>query len=66
MKKIECIIGKLLYYTKGVDNKFLVPLLTMATRNDTTKQDENNLQQFLYYMETNPNAVVRFHNSDMN
>ena len=65
LKRIDRIIGKLLYYTREVDNTRLVPLSTMATRNDPTKQDEKNLHQFLDYMATYPNAVVIFHASDM-
>ena len=37
----------------------------MATRNDPTKQDDKNKHQFLDYMAIYPNAVVRFHTSDM-
>ena len=50
---------------RGVDTTCLVPLSTMTTRNDPTKQDEKNLHQFLDYMATYPNAVVIFHASDM-
>ena len=37
----------------------------MTTKNDPTEQDEKILHQFLDYMATYPNAVVRFHASDM-
>ena len=37
----------------------------MATINDSTEQDEKNVDQFFDYMETYPNAVVQFHASDM-
>ena len=43
----------------------LVPLITMATRNYPTEQDEKNVHQLLDYMATYPNAVVRLHSSDI-
>ena len=47
VKRIECIIGKFLYYAMGVDNMLLFPLITMATINDPTKLYEKNIHQFL-------------------
>ena len=32
---------------------------------DSTEQDDNNENQFLDYIATHPNAVVRFHASDI-
>ena len=46
MKKIECIIGKFVYYARGVYNTFLVPLSTMATINDPTEQYEKTYTNF--------------------
>ena len=37
----------------------------MAKRGDTTEQYEENVHQFLDYMATYPNAVLRFHASYM-
>ena len=37
----------------------------MSRRRDPTEQDEKNIHQFLDYMATYPNAVVRFHATDM-
>ena len=65
VKVIELIIGKFLYCATRLDNTFLVPLITMATKNYPTEQDEKNVHQFLDYMGTHPNAVVRFHASDI-
>ena len=41
------------------------PLSTTARRSGTIEQDENNVHQFLDYMATYPNVVVRFHTSDI-
>ena len=65
VKQIEHIIGTLLYYTRGLDNTCLLKLRTMSTRSDPTEQYEKNVNQFLDYMATYPNAVVRFHVSAM-
>ena len=43
----------------------LVPLSTIAKRNDPTEQYEKNVHQCLDYMATYLNAVVRFHASDI-
>ena len=51
VKRIEHIIGKLLYCATGVDNMYLVPLNTTTTKNYPTEQYEKNVHQFLDYME---------------
>ena len=65
VKKIEQIIGKLLYYTCGVDNTCLVPLSSTSSIVEPTEQGNNNINQFLYYKKIHPDAVVQFHASDM-
>ena len=65
VKWIERIIGKFLYYATWVYNTCIVLFITMETISDPTLQDKKNLQQFLDYMAKYPNAVVRFHDSDM-
>ena len=37
----------------------------MSSIIDPTEQDEKNINRFLYYMETHPDAVVQFHASEM-
>ena len=49
---IKIIMVKLLYCATRLDNTFLVPLITMATKNYPTEQYEKNVHQFLDYMET--------------
>ena len=65
VKIIERIIGKFLYCATRLDNTCLVPLITMSTKHYPTEQDEKYAHQFLDYMTTHPNSVVRFHASDM-
>ena len=65
VKIIERIIGKFLYCATRLDNTCLVPLITMSTKHYPTEQDEKYVHQFLDYMTTHPNSVVRFHASDM-
>ena len=65
VKKIEHIIRKFLYYERGLEKIYLVTLSKMATIIYPIEQDEKNVHQILDYMATYPNAVVRFHASDM-
>ena len=65
LNQISKFIGKFLYYVCGVDNTCLLLLIVMSPRIEPTKQDENNKNQFLDYIETHPDAVVWFHASDM-
>ena len=55
----------MLYYARGVYNTCLAPLSTTAITIDPKEQDENNVNQFLDYMATYPNTVIRFQASDM-
>ena len=65
VKRIEHILGKILYYASGVDNQFLVPPSVIAKNIDPIEQDEKNVNQFFDYTATYPNAVVIFHATDM-
>ena len=65
VKRIKKIVGKFMYCKRGVDRKRLVALITMVSRIDPNEQDEKDINHFLDYMETHPDAVVRFHASDM-
>ena len=58
-KRINIIVGKFLYYACGVGKTCLVLLSAMASRIYPTEKDENNVNQFSYYMATHPDAVVR-------
>ena len=65
VKIIERIVGKLLYYSRGVNVTCLLKLRKMVTRNEPIEKYEKNVHQLLDYMATNPNALVIFHASDM-
>jgi hypothetical protein len=65
-KFVQQIIGSFLYYARAVDCTILTALNAMAS--DSSKPTERTLKrvhQFLDYMATHPNAVIRFRASDM-
>ena len=65
LKTIEHIVGEFLYYVRGVYNSCLFLFSIMSTINDPAEQNEKDVHQFLDYMATTTNEVVRFHTSDM-
>jgi hypothetical protein len=62
--RIQEIIGVLLYYARAVDNTLLVALgsLASAPKSEATAEA---IVQLLNYCATHPDAVIRFHASDM-
>ena len=65
VKQIKQIIGKSLCFVCAVENMCIVLLSSMVSIIKPTEQEEKILNQFFEYMATHPNAVVRFHASDM-
>jgi hypothetical protein len=64
--RIQEIIGVLLFYGRTVDSTLVTALGTIATQQSTpTAKTMNAILQTLDYCATNPEAVVRFHASDM-
>ena len=65
-REIQAIIGTYLYYAQAVDMTILPSLNTLATTHSkltaTTKQK---IDHFLDYLDTRPDAKVRYHVSDM-
>ena len=59
IKRVQSIVGALLYYGRAVDNKLLVALSdlgsTQAAATDLTK---TNLRQFLDYLSTYPDDGI--------
>jgi hypothetical protein len=58
-KKVQKIVGSILYYTRAVDMTVLMALSSIAS--DQTKGMERTLEkayQVLNYLATHPNAVV--------
>jgi hypothetical protein len=65
-KRIQEIIGTLLYYARAVDPTMLTALSTLATQQPKgTKQTMMDITHLLNYCATHPNAVIRFYKSDM-
>ena len=64
--RIQEIIGVFLYYARAVDNTMLPALGTLATQQAApTQHTMNAVIQFLNYAVANPDAVLRYHASDM-
>ena len=66
IKRIQQIVGSILYYACAVDMKVLAALSTIAI--NQTKAPERTMKrciQLLEYLASNQNAKVRFHVSNM-
>ena len=65
-KKLQEIIGTLLYYARAVDSSMLVALGTLASaQTNGTTATAKAATQLLNYCATHPDAKVRFHASGM-
>ena len=63
---IQQVVGSFLYYARAVDLTILVALNDIATESaNPTERTMQKVHQFLDYMATHPNAVIRFRRSDM-
>jgi hypothetical protein len=66
IKHIQCIIGSILYYARTVNLTVLMALSTIASKQSKgTEHTMTKTKQLLDYLATHPNAMVRFHASDM-
>jgi hypothetical protein len=66
IKRIQGIIGALLYYTRAVDNKLLATLSALSSQQSTTTKATNvAINQLLNYLATYPNYGTRYCTSDM-
>lgn len=64
--KIQRTVGTLLYYARAVDNTLAVPLSAIASdQSKATEQTKEDINQLLDYCASYPNAIVRYHTSDM-
>jgi len=64
--KIQQIVGSLLYYGRAVDPTILVALGSIASQqNKPTETTAAAVTKLLNYVATHPNAVIRYHRSDM-
>ena len=65
-QRIQAIVGTLLYYGLGIDSTILVTLNNNGGQQSTaTTNTEKKCAKLMHYLHTHPNAVVRFHASNM-
>jgi len=65
-RRVQEVIGVLLYYARAVDPTLLVALNTLASQQaNATQATARAVHQLLDYCATHPDATIRFHASDM-
>jgi hypothetical protein len=66
IKKVQKIVGSILYYAHAVDMTILMALSSIAVeQTGATEKTMSRCTQLLDYLSGNANATVRFHASDM-
>lgn len=66
LKRVQQIVGSLLFYARAVDNTILVGLSAIASeQTNATQLTKKRCDQLLDYCATHPNAVVRYRASSM-
>ena len=66
IKRVQCIVGALLYVGRSVNNKLLVYLSTIgAQQAAATEETAAAIEELLDYVATYPNDGILFRNSDM-
>jgi hypothetical protein len=66
VKRIQDIIGALLYYARAVDNKLLATISTLSSQQATaTGATDVAMNQLLDYLATYPDNGTTYHDSDM-
>ena len=65
-KRIQSIVGSLLYYARAIDNTILPALNSIsAQQSKPTTATHQRCQSLLDYVATYPNVFIRYHASDM-
>ncbi len=65
-KHVQQIVGSFLYYARAVDLTILMALSEISSQQATpTENTMKHVNQFLDYMWTHPDAIIRYHASDM-
>ncbi len=65
-RRVQAIIGSILFYARAIDNTVLVALSSVAmSQAKATEQTEYHVQQLLDYLATHPDASVMYRASDM-
>jgi hypothetical protein len=63
---IQKVTGSVLYYARAVDPTVLMPLNDIATeKTKATEKTQAATNQLLDYLDTHPDATIRYHASDM-
>ena len=66
IKRVQGIVGDLLYLWRSVNNKLLVALSAIgAQQAAATKETAAEIEQLMDYVATYPNDVILFRKSDM-
>ncbi len=66
IKRIQRVVGSILYYAHAVDSTVLMALSSIAiTQSKATEVTMEQTKQMLDYLATHPDATVRFQASDM-
>jgi hypothetical protein len=64
--RIQQIVGSILYYARAIDHTTLPGLSGIASEQaDARKSTKEQAEQLLDYLHTHPDAVIRYHASDM-
>lgn len=64
--RIQSVIGTNWYYARAVDPTIITALSALASQQATpTENTAKRVVKYLNYMATNPNAMIRYHQSDM-
>ena len=65
-KRVQQIVGGFLYYAQAVDPTILMALSEISSQQSTpTENTMKRVNQFLDYMWTHPDAIIRYRASDM-
>jgi hypothetical protein len=65
-KRIQQVIGALLYYAQAVDPPLMAASSSLASQQATATEDTSTkLLQLINYCATHPNATIRYHASDI-
>jgi hypothetical protein len=66
IKQVQCVIGRILYYSRAVNLTVLMALSTIPSKQAYgTENAMLKMKQLLDYLATHPAATVRFHASGM-
>ena len=66
ISRVQQVVGSIMYYTGGVDPMVKPGLSTLANKQTkATKKTMSNMEHMLDYLETHPDATIRYYALDM-